>query len=504
MTKTRDRVAGHVLEVHHEQQGAVVATAGAIGAAYLEVDDVTDFEEDGGQAEHESSSGTRTVYTYSGIDEDLNRILLSGTLSVASAVNDPVRVYPHTREKIAVVAVDDVEAEEPVHAIIRHALRPLLPTGVRQGRLVDSEAVELELVDDEWQAAELSGQDTATVDPGDLALTDQTAPGSSPTPTVIGGVGFLAVRWNRVTNPDAVTYEVHVSTTSGFTPDSSPGSATLYAETNGTVAIVKNLPLGGALSYGTTYYVKLVAKDADGPAGASAQGSGSMVQASGPDLAVGSIIAGSGIIAALAVGNAQIADLDVGKLTAGTLIADVTIAGTIKTAATGKRVVIDSSGIKLKKPNPPGADLTTAFFDTATGDVTIIGTFSTAFTGNRIEIDSGTDQDSIKFIASDGTFFKIASQKGAFPSGGASRNIAEVRSGDIKWSATKNARLMQEGVVIMEALTAAQVLGGGQIGIDQAMLYVDRTSAGRPRLSVRFGSASGADHGTFVLATASS
>lgn len=345
MTQTRDRVAGHVLEVHHEQQGAIVATAGAIGATYLEVDDVTDFEEDGGQVEHEvSATGALTVYSYSGIDEDLNRILLTGTLTVASAVPDPVRVYPHSREKIAVVAVDDVEAEEPVHAIIRHALRPLLPTGVRQGRLVDSEAIELELVDDEWQAAELSGQETATIEAEGLLLTDGSPPAAvTPAPVVLGGVGFLAVKWDPVANADPVTYEVHVSTTTGFTPD----ATTLAGETAGTLLFVRALTAGAPITYGTTYYVKVIAKDDDGAAAPSAESSGGPVQVTGPDLAVGSIIAGSGIIADAAIGDAQIETLSADKITGGTIDAQLTISGEIRTSETGRRAVINALGVQL-------------------------------------------------------------------------------------------------------------------------------------------------------------
>ncbi len=97
--------------------------------------------------------------------------------------------------------------------------------------------------------------------PGEIPyLTDETPPASSPTADVTGGIGFFSVKWTAVANADPVTYEVHVSTTTGFTPD----ATTFSGETNGTLAFIKTLPNGSAFAYGTTYYFKIMAKDADG------------------------------------------------------------------------------------------------------------------------------------------------------------------------------------------------------------------------------------------------
>lgn len=100
---------------------------------------------------------------------------------------------------------------------------------------------------------------------------DGSPPASSPAANVSGGLGYLFVYWNAVANNDPVTYEVHVSTTTGFTPS----SATKAMEVTDTSAFVRTLPGSNtALSYGTTYYVRIVAKDADGAAAAGTQGSG--------------------------------------------------------------------------------------------------------------------------------------------------------------------------------------------------------------------------------------
>lgn len=86
-------------------------------------------------------------------------------------------------------------------------------------------------------------------------------------------------------------------------------------------------------------------------------------------------------IADLAVNNAKIANLDVGKLTTGTLNADVILGARIKTADTGQRVEINSSGIGAW--NSGGTQTVNIATD---GSVGIIGTLRSGVSGTRIEI----------------------------------------------------------------------------------------------------------------------
>jgi hypothetical protein len=109
-----------------------------------------------------------------------------------------------------------------------------------------------------------------------VQYSDGAAPASSPTPTVTGVIGGLYANWTPVANNDPVTYEVHISTSTGFTP----AANTKATEVDGSSVIIERLPsthvLGGiVLAPATTYYIKIVAKDRDGSATASAQGSGS-------------------------------------------------------------------------------------------------------------------------------------------------------------------------------------------------------------------------------------
>jgi hypothetical protein len=85
----------------------------------------------------------------------------------------------------------------------------------------------------------------------------------------------------------------------------------------------------------------------------------------------------------LAVNDAKINDLSVAKITAGTLSAAVVLSGSIKTATSGARVEMDSSGIRLYS-----ASAQTVNLDATTGFATFTGRVETDFTGNRIRITS--------------------------------------------------------------------------------------------------------------------
>lgn len=168
----------------------------------------------------------------------------------------------------------------------------------------------------------------ADIDPNALAGTDGNAPASSPTPTVRGGLGTLFVEWTPLVNADPVTYEVYASTSTGFTP----GAGNKIGETDASAFTIRTLTGGVALVYGTTYYVKLIAKDADGAAAAGSQGSGTPVQVNSPDIVAESII--SSLLAS-------------GSITADKLVSVLILAGAIKTAETGQRVEIDTQGVRL-------------------------------------------------------------------------------------------------------------------------------------------------------------
>lgn len=106
------------------------------------------------------------------------------------------------------------------------------------------------------------------------AETDGSPPAYSPTPVVDGGIGSLFVSWDAVPNNDMIWYNLYVSATTpvGLT------NATFAGTQYGTFAAITTLPDGTPFASNTTYYVVIIAVDADGPAAPSPEGSGQVLQ----------------------------------------------------------------------------------------------------------------------------------------------------------------------------------------------------------------------------------
>jgi hypothetical protein len=196
----------------------------------------------------------------------------------------------------------------------------------------------------------------------DAATTDGLAPTSSPDPMWLAGIGMFIIRWEPIVNADPVTYEVHISSTLGFTPTAGD-PATLVGTTDGSQFTVRALPGPDpapgevdprALDYDTTYYVRIIATDADGAAPYSLQTPASALRVTGIDLAVDSVTA---------------ANIVAGTLTGELFSATVIMAGTFKTAETGQRIEFGIAGIRGYKSdgslmiNFPTADGEEALFD---------------------------------------------------------------------------------------------------------------------------------------------
>jgi hypothetical protein len=178
---------------------------------------------------------------------------------------------------------------------------------------------------------------TGQIDPN-AVVSDGLPPASSPTPVTVSGLGMFYVKWSAITNHDLVNYEVHVSTTLGFT--ATLGDSTTVGTTTGTQFAVRQLagpepPEGSpdprALDYNTTYYVRIIAFDVDGAAAQSLQAPATAEQVTGPDIAVKAVTA-ENIVA--------------GTITGDLFAATVIMSGTFKTAETGQRVETGMFGIK--------------------------------------------------------------------------------------------------------------------------------------------------------------
>jgi hypothetical protein len=231
---------------------------------------------------------------------------------------------------------------------------------------------------------------------------DGTAPNTPSTSTVVPELGILFLYWNGKDNlgnnppNDAVQLRVYMSTTSGFTIGTGNFIDAITSMIGGRVPVAD-------LVYGTTYFFKTTLVDSSGnESAASVQSSGIPERVTGLDIAALTIatsnmadlaistakIADAAIlnakIANLAVDDAKISALSAGKITVGTLVADITVSARIKTANTGQRVEFNSSG--LQAFNSSGTQ--TVLIAAATGLVSITGAFTTSLAGQRITIDS--------------------------------------------------------------------------------------------------------------------
>ncbi len=96
-----------------------------------------------------------------------------------------------------------------------------------------------------------------------VSRTDGVVPVVPGAPTLQGGIGLLVVRWTALANNDPLFFEVHISTNPSFVP--TPGdTATLAGEMFGEFFVIRKLPNGTDLVFGTNYYARLIAFDEDG------------------------------------------------------------------------------------------------------------------------------------------------------------------------------------------------------------------------------------------------
>lgn len=189
---------------------------------------------------------------------------------------------------------------------------------------------------------------------------DGFAPASSPAAEVKGGLEILSVGWTPIVNADPVTYEVHVSTVSGFTPDSTTLAGTVNG---GDRFIIKALP-GLApvnpgdpdprdIQYDTVYYVRIVARDADGAAAPGIEGSATIFQITGDNVAADTI-RGNHIIA--------------GEITGDKFSSTMNVSSAFWTALAGQRAGFTPDGFFAFRPDDSPifrvpTDGSNAFFD---------------------------------------------------------------------------------------------------------------------------------------------
>lgn len=214
-------------------------------------------------------------------------------------------------------------------------------------------------------------------------VSDTTPPVAPSTPAVSAFFRGIRVVWDGLDNTGAAMagdYEhvdIHYSTTSAFTP-SAANKVDSY-KTRGGVTPINDL------TYGTTYFVKLVAYDTTGNASTpSAQASATPQQLVGPDFP--GLIIQNAYIANLAVDDAKIASLAAGKITTGTLVADVILGARIRTATSGNRVDISGIGIEMYR-----GTFRTGYWNPTNGQLRIYNDTDASYTSTGHGLQFGDD-----------------------------------------------------------------------------------------------------------------
>lgn len=461
---------GKVVSVYKLTAGTILNEAMTAGSPAdgesLSVEQVTDFDPDGGTA----VIGSETL-AYDSIDESTDELVgivrgFDGTTAASHSVGAFVQESTDpTDEKWARVKLDDEEEirEIPVPAY----LYPLLRLGTYSDEeapsipvYYDEDEDEVIVMDGPLGAVPTFDEDLEVLPPvggGDSSSTttdpdtgkilppkgmgyeDGEAPSEGVEPTVTGGVSTLFITWPTIANNSIVKYKVHVSDTTGFTPDETTLVGTLdLAGTAGFTGSlhVHDFPddhfLTGSPLYDTTYYVVVIPSDGSGEfEGPHTEASGTPIRVDTADIIAGAIEAD--LIAAGAITATKIEDgaistpkLAAGavtavKITAGAITANEIASGTITgdriagntitgsliaaTTITGTNIAgntITAAKLSVSSLSAITADLGTVTAGSITGVTITGGTIRTSSGTTRVEMTAGL-VDRIRWVVSGST-----------------------------------------------------------------------------------------------------
>ena len=373
MTSSVARVASIVTQ----PAGSSLVSEARTGATTLHVQDAADFNEDGGQVLLPDRS---TVLSYVSADQELNTLTLAAPLasdlwvvgSVDGDVDCPVLVYPLSNEMKAVVVFED-DTDDGVQAVVPLELQGYFTEGIRDG--YERESV---VVDDDsgyWKVASVADEKRilgSAVDPVGLPNPIPNEPPElSPKPVVYGTADSLLVVVSPGTVAPGTTIDYHISQADSFNVDES----TLVMSTKQTMVTLPRGPEGLSLALGTTYYVRIVARNEAGAAVQSEQTPGSLdptvvSQIIAAEIVAGFVLAGqikvgqmswdpeNGLLIPSATGTTQLSADGSGNTFAGQgtfdalmVLGNLTIRGTNNEVSKGASVTLET-GVKAPKVAP--------------------------------------------------------------------------------------------------------------------------------------------------------
>lgn len=331
------REVGYVTHVTPEPDGDELASDVIAGVTVLPLKDVADFFLP--HAESTLTIGSET-HVYTTVNEDTDEVTLATPLANAYSADEKVTLGGH-----------EVKAGVRVGPDVAESYTCVVPSAMIDrlgGNVYDLLRKVVALKDDDGGLpevdtilGELPEIDGSFIDPVTIPtppLTDGDPPASSPTATVTAGILSLIVTWDATINADAVLYDIHIDDTSGF----ATGPTTLLEEDYaGTLKVITSLPDGSQLDPDTVYYVRVVAKDADGSAAAGVEDSGQPLRIIGTTHITDESID----TPQLRANSVTVDKAVVNELVAAGLAVEQLIAGVLKTAESGRRMEMGSLGL---------------------------------------------------------------------------------------------------------------------------------------------------------------
>lgn len=257
--------------------------------------------------------------------------------------------------------------------------------------------------------------------------------------------------------------EIHVSYEPGFTPTASTLAGKAVANA-GMIQAQIPVVFTAQVEETSARYVRVVAVDKTG-------------NKSGPSDAA--------TATALLIDDAHISDLTVSKVTAGTINADFLVGARIKTADTGARVELSSSG--LLAYNAAGTQ--TVNIAAADGSVSLIGTLKSGTSGKRLEINpTSTFLPELRFFSNDGSEYGYinGSSSGSDVNLGMNSSQYDDGTGTQVISRSFLSTTLAEFAVIRAddqsrrggyvwAAAGSLFAGFNRVGVDGGQLYADST-----------------------------